>query len=438
MTLKTLLLAGGAVLGSAASASASGFQVYLGGQKNNGMGGVGVGLSLDQAAMFYNPGALAMVRGNGVTLGANASFARVAFRSENGGPQRDLQPTTTTPFGFYASFGPAEGKFKAGVAVYTPAGSRLVYADGWEGRASLTEIDLKSIYVQPTVSYALTPTLSVGAGLTILAYGSVNLQRAVQLPSSTGLIELDGTTKTGFGVNAGLLFKPSDKLSVGLKYSSRIDATVEDGDGDVRLTNVTSANGGSGAFNSRFTANKFGASIPLPANAAIGIGLMPNEKLTLGFDVIWAQWSTYKNLEFRFSGNSDLPGTDPAAPGVIGGETTSVSKRNYRDALTFRLGGQYLVAEKLTVRGGVAYDMTPVPDGYVTPETPDNDRVILTTGLTYAVSDNFGIDASYQFISVLERSQSQEELISNGTTDRIAGTYKAYVHLPGLGVYYKF
>lgn len=438
MRVKQLLLIGGAVVGATTGASANGFQVYLGGQKNNGMGGVGVGLSLDQAAMFYNPGALAMVRSNGVTLGANATFARVAFRSDNGGPQRDLQPTVSTPFGAYVSFGPSEGKFKAGVAVYTPAASRLVYAEGWEGRAALKEIDLKAIYVQPTVSYAVTPQLSLGVGLTVLAYGSVNIQRAVILPSSNGAIELDGTTKTGFGVHAGLLFKPSDKFSLGLKYSSKIDATVEDGDGDVRLTNITSANGGTGTFNSRFTANKFGATIPLPATAAAGIGVMPSEKLTLGFDVVWTQWSAYKTLDIRFSGNAGLPGTDPAAPGVIGGLTTSSSKRDYQDALTFRLGGQYQAADKLTVRGGVAYDMTPVRDGYVTPETPDNDRLILTTGLTYAVSEKFGIDASYQFIHILQRTQTQADLVSNGTTDRVAGTYDTYINLPGLGVYYNF
>ena len=83
------------MLASASAASASGFQVNLGGQKNIGMGGVGVGLSLDQSAMFLNPGALALVRANGVMLGANATFARVSFRSENGGPQRNLQPTVT-------------------------------------------------------------------------------------------------------------------------------------------------------------------------------------------------------------------------------------------------------------------------------------------------------------------------------------------------------
>ena len=440
MQVKSLLLAGGALLGSTAAASASGFQVYLGGQKNNGMGGVGVGLALDKAAMYYNPGALAMVRQNGVTLGANASFARVSFRSENGGPQRDLQSTTTTPFGFYAAFGPKEGKFKAGVAVYTPAGSKLVYADGWEGRASLTQIDLKSIYVQPTLSYAITPTLSVGAGLTILAYGSVNLQRAVQLPSSTGLIELDGKTKTRFGVNAGIFFKPSEKLSVGVKYSSKIDATVEDGEGDVRLTNLTSANGGSGTFNGRFTATKFGATIPLPATAAVGIGLMPTEKLTIGFDVVWTEWSAYKSLDFRFSGNAGLPGTDPNAPGVIGSPTgtSSSSKRSYDDALCFRLGAQYKTTDKLTLRVGAAFDQTPVKQGFVTAETPDNDRIIGTTGLSFEANEHFGVDASYQFIHILKRTQTTADLLDNGTTDRVAGTYSTFIHLPGLGFHYNF
>ena len=118
MTVKTLLLAGGTLLVSASAASANGFQVNLGGQKNIGMGSVGVGLSLDQAAMFYNPGALAMVRENGIQIGVNGAIAHVAFRSADGGPQRNLQnQPIVTPFNIYASFGPKDAKYKFGVAV---------------------------------------------------------------------------------------------------------------------------------------------------------------------------------------------------------------------------------------------------------------------------------------------------------------------------------
>ena len=422
MTVKTLLLAGGAVLVGASGAHAGGFQVYLPSQQSIGMGGVGVGLSMEQAAQFMNPGAMAMLRQNGVQFGVSATFARLAFRPASGGGQRELQNTTVTPFNLYASFGPKEGKFRAGIAVYTPYGSTLKYEKGWEGRFALSEITLRAVYVQPTVSYALTPQLSVGAGLMILAAGSVNLQRVIALPSAEGSIELDGQTKTGFGVNAGIFFKPSDKLSVGLSYRSKIDATVEDG--DVTVVNPIAA------LQSRFVGNKFRAVLPLPATFNVGIGLMPTEKLTIGLDVNLTQWSAYRALRFDFSKDGQ--------PAQVGTGTFSESKRSYEDALTFRLGGQYKVTDKLALRVGGAYDMSPVKDGYVTPETPDNNRVIGTAGVGYNITENFGLDASFMFQAILKRTQTEADLLNNGTTDRVAGTYRTNISIPGIGLRYNF
>ncbi|UOQ66600.1 OmpP1/FadL family transporter [Hymenobacter volaticus] len=415
MNFKFLLLAGGTLLSSTA-ASAGGYQVTLAGQKNNGMGGVGVGLSLDQAAMFYNPGALAMVKDRGVQLGVNATLARNAFVAEGGSQQRQLRNSTVTPFNLYAGFGPAEGKFRAGIAVYTPFGSKLQYANGWEGRTSLTDITLESIYVQPTFSYAITDQLSIGAGLMILAYGSVNLQRDIPLPDSFGHIELDGKAENKVGYNAGIFFKPSDKLSVGISYRSKIDAQVKDG--DVTFTNV------SPSFASRFEATKFGATLPLPATTSIGIGIMPNENLTIGLDANFVEWSKYRVLRFDFDKQ-------------VNGNTFSESKRFYQDALTFRVGGQYKLTSGLTVRAGGSYDMTPVKDGYVTPETPDNDRISGTLGASYSFG-KFGVDLSSQFVSIQKRTQTQQDLLNNGTTDRIAGTYKTNIVIPGLGLNYNF
>ena len=340
------------------------------------MGGVGVGLSMEQAAQFLNPGAMAMLRQNGVQVGVSATFARLSFRPASGGDQRQLENSVVTPFNLYASFGPKDGKFRAGVAIYTPYGSKLQYQPGWEGRFSLTEITLQSVYVQPTVSYAITDQLSVGAGLMILAYGSVNLQRDVSLPSAEGKITLDGKTKTGFGVNAGIYFKPSDKLSVGVSYRSKIDAKVEGG--SVTVVNPTAA------LQSRFVGDKFDATLPLPASINIGIGIMPTDKLTIGLDANLTQWSAYRALRFDF--------TKDGAPAQVGTGTFSESKRSYEDALTFRLGGEYRMNDKLALRIGGAYDMTPVKDGYVTPETPDSDRIIATAGIGYNVTKNFGIE----------------------------------------------
>ncbi|WP_035562682.1 OmpP1/FadL family transporter [Hymenobacter sp. IS2118] len=422
MKVKTLLLAGGAILVGASSANAGGFQVYLPSQQSIGMGGVGVGLSMEQAAQFMNPGAMAMLRQNGVQVGVSATFARLAFRPIAGGEQRQLENTTVTPFNLYASFGPKEGKFRAGISVYTPYGSTLKYEDGWEGRFALSEITLRAIYVQPTVSYALTDQLSVGAGLMILTTGSVNLQRVVPLPSAEGKIELDGKTKTGFGVNAGIFFKPSDKLSVGLSYRSKIDAKVRGG--DVTVSGITPA------LQGRFVGDKFDATLPLPATFNVGLGIMPTDKLTIGLDVNFTQWSEYRSLRFDFKKDG--------APAQVGAGTFSESKRSYEDALTFRVGGQYKVNDKLALRLGGAYDMTPVKDGYVTPETPDNNRIIATAGVGYNITENFGVDASFMFQAILKRTQTEADLLNNGTTDRVAGTYRTNVSIPGIGLRYNF
>lgn len=438
MTVKTLLLAGGTLLISASAASASGFQVNLGGQKNIGMGGVGVGLSLDQAAMFYNPGALAMVRENGVQVGFNAAIARSSFRSADGGDQRQLNNQLVTPFNFYAGFGPKDAKYKFGVAVYTPYGSTLKYADGWEGRYALTEITLQSVYVQPTASYAITPTLSVGAGLMILAYGSVNLQKDLPLPTGPGHITLDGKTKTQFGYNAGIFFKPSDKLSVGVSYRSKIDATVSSG--SVSYSGLPATGSASAALiNRNFTATNFTATLPLPAVASIGIGIMPTDKLTIGLDASLTFWSAYRTLDFGFSGNNGNAGTTTDAnTGLVGGNSFSTSKRFYQDALAFRVGGQYKVDDKLAVRLGASYDLSAVKDGYVGPETPDADRVIGTAGLSYQATEHFGVDASFLFEAFRQRTQTQSQLLDNGTTDRVAGTYRTDIFIPGIGLHYKF
>ena len=428
MTVKTLLLAGGTLLVSASAASASGFQVNLGGQKNIGMGGVGVGLSLDQAAMFYNPGALAMVRENGVQFGVNAALARISFRSENGGDLRSLQNAIVTPFNFYAGFGPKDAKYKFGVAVYTPYGSKVKYAEGSELRYALTEINLQSIYVQPTFSYAITPQLSIGAGLTILAYGAVNLQKDLPLPTGNGHIELDGKAKTQFGYNAGIFFKPSNQLSVGVSYRSQIDAKVESG--TVTYTGL-STGASANIINPSFTANQFAATLPLPAVASVGVGIMPTEKLTIGLDASLTFWSQYRTLDFAFSNSN-------GGTGVVGGSSFSTSKRNYQDALAFRLGGQYKVSDKLTVRAGGAYDFTAVRDGFITPETPDADRLGLSAGLSYQITDNLGVDGSFLFEALLKRTQTQQDLLNNGTTDRVAGTYRTNAYVPGIGLHYKF
>lgn len=423
MQAKSILLAGGALLASASGALASGFQIGLSGQKNIGMGGTGTGLYLDQAAQFYNPGAFAFVGYSGIQGGINMAIPRISFRAEGGGTgQENLQNKNVFPFNGYAGYRVSE-KLQVGLGAYVPFGSELHYGAGWSGRYSLTDIKLTAVYVQATAAYAITPQLGVGAGLVVLAYGDVDLQRDIPLQSQNGTTahaQLTGKADHKLGYNVGIMYKPSDKLSFGASYRSAIDAHVSDG--SIAVSNVPAVAASS------FTATRFSATLPLPDTYNFGVGVHPSENLTLAFDANLVRWSKYQSLDFAYSG------------GVLGGAsvTSSSSVRRYKDALALRLGGQYKITDKFAVRAGGFYDFACVRDGYMTPETPDADRVGLTAGFTYTVSEHFGIDGSFLFEDFRQRSQSQADLVANGTTDRVAGTYKTTISVPGIGVFYKF
>jgi len=422
MQAKSILLAGGALLAATSGAQASGFQVGLTGAKNVGMGGTGTGLYLDQASQFFNPGAFAFAP-TGFQVGGNIAIPRISFRPGDADQgQRNLQNANVFPFSGFVGFGPKEGKWRLGLGVYTPFGSELHYAQGWEGRYSLTDINLRSVTAQATVAYAITPQFSIGGGVTSLVYGDVDLQRdiPVQAQGSTqpAHAQLTGKADHRVGYNLGVMFKPSDKLSVGLSYRSAVDAHV--GDGDVKITGLPASAAGS------FTATKFDVTLPLPDVYSFGIGVRPSDKLLLAFDANLVGWSRYQSLDFRYTN------------GVLGGNTASSSKRQYQDALAFRVGGQYKVTDNFTVRAGTFYDFSAVRDGFVTPETPDADRIGVTAGLSYEFAQRFGIDASFLFEDFMKRSQSQDDLISNGTADRVAGTYKTTIAVPGVQLYVKF
>ena len=285
MKSKILALLGSTLL--TGTAMAGGYQVNLASQRQIGMGHTGTGLNTGTSSIFFNPGAMAQAR-NGVTIGASFISSKIAYQAPESNTTIQADNPTGTPFHVYGVYGITD-KFKAGIGVYTPFGSTVRWGDEWNGRFGLNELSLQAIYVQPTVSYQLTDKLGVGAGLTV-AFGSVNLQRSLPVRNSNGdegKIELDGGANTAFGFNAGIFFQPTEKLSLGLNYRSKVELEVEEG--DVTFSNIPAA--ASANFQ---PGTQFSASLPMPATLTLGIGFTPSDKLTLAVDISRVEWSAYE------------------------------------------------------------------------------------------------------------------------------------------------
>ncbi|GAO28697.1 long-chain fatty acid transport protein [Geofilum rubicundum JCM 15548] len=83
--------------------------------------------------------------------------------------------------------------------------------------------------------------------------------------------------------------------------------------------------------------------------------------------------------------------------------------------------------ELFTARLGFAYDPTPIPSDYLTPETPGANKLNYTVGASLRLASNISLDASLQYIQALEREDGY------APADFYA-TYNTNAVIPGVGL----
>ena len=415
LSLTLLALAG-------STAFAGGYRVSIQGQKQLAMGHTGVAVVNSAEVAFFNPAGMAYLDNKfNVSVGGNALFAETKFQNS----QYNWTASTSnlgTPFSVYATYRITDW-LTAGLAVYTPYGSSVEWDQNWQGAHLVNNIDLQAIFVQPTVSVRMGEHFSIGGG-PIYARGSVNFNRNITpnpLLSDNGDpadVTLDATGISAWGYNLGMMFNPSEKVRLGLNYRSEI--IMEARDGDATFSDVPVIAQGT------FSNTRFNADLPLPAEVTAGLSVQVSEKLLLAFDYNYALWSVYDALVVDFE--NSVP--------------TSVNARNYKNASTYRLGAQYVATDKFTFRAGWYFDESPVQDGYFAPETPRNDSMGFTGGLTYQVNKKLGIDFSFLYLHFDEVNNSYDHYSdpTAGTGDILpfGGTYKSSVFSPGIGITYGF
>ena len=391
---------------------AGGFQVNLQGQKQTGMGHAGIGLALDNAALVFNPGALIFVDSLG-SFSAGASFIipRTVFLDPNSTYVAQTINHTGTPLSLYANFKIKKNSpLTFGFGLYNPFGSRVQWEDDWKGQFLLREISLKTFFYQPTLSYKITEKLGIGVGY-IFANGDFSLRKGVPIQDSLGNYgeaTLAGKA-TGKGFNAGVYYKLNEKFSVGLNYRSAVKVKVENGTADFSSAQTVSQ---------YFQDSTFNTQLNLPFMASIGLGYRLNNKVKIAIDINYVGWKSYDSLNIDFAKNSDKL-ADVASP------------RLYKNTFIFRTGLQYQISEIFCIRAGAYYDQSPVKDGYLTPETPDSDKIGVSTGFSIAFKKWLYIDASLLYVEGLKRTDTNIET-------RFEATYKTKAVIPGINVGIKF
>jgi long-chain fatty acid transport protein len=395
----------------AAMAFSAGYQLNLQGLRQLAMGGGGTAMPRDASTIFYNPGGLARLEGMQAYGSVAFVMPRVQYLNQSSGVSARTENQTFTPFSVYVG-GTIKGVdgLGFGVGVYTPFGSGTKWDDNWSGRYVTQSIYLQSIFIQPTISYRINDAISIGAGY-IYAIGRADVGIALPVQDvngKDGKAELTGKAK-GMGYNVGLSLKASDRVHFGLSYRSRVDMHIEEGE-----ANFTAPSAVKGLFPN----TSFDATLPLPDVLSVGLAWKPLEKLTVQVDFNLTGWSAYDSLAFNYG----LP---------VNGSTRTSSARLYQNRLASRLGAHYQASKSLEIMLGGAYDPSPVRDGYVSPDLPDANRIVLTTGFTYKIVPKLSLLAALEYVVSEKRDASYDGAA-------FAGQYQTKAITPAIGISYDF
>ncbi len=402
-----------------ATAGASGFALLEQSASRIGTAFAGTAAAADDATtLFFNPAgmsslheaqAIALASGIEITSQLHNSGSVPAFGQPLGGSGGDAGDLNVVPGAYLVV--PLTNKFTAGIGINAPFGLALEYDDGWIGRFQALRSEIETLNVNPAVSYRLNKHVAIGAGISyqriqaeltnavnysaVVAQGVGQLVAAGQLPSSqapaviaanTGL-EGDARVRgddTAWGFNVGALFDVSDMTRIGIGYRSTMDYQVRGtiafappgtianplGAGIVAAASVPGAPLASGPVS---------VQLALPDSAIVSLRQQLNSGIALLADVAWTGWSSVQEL--RIVRDS--------------GATVSVTPERWRDVFRYALGATYDLNDALTLRAGVAYDNTPVPDATRTPRLPDPDRTWATLGMRWQPAPALSIEAGY-------------------------------------------
>jgi len=363
--LRTLAASGIALAALAAvpAQATDGYFLNGVGAKAKGMGGVAIALPQDALSVATNPAAAttmdkrvdfgveifvpdrgAEITGNGAGLngshsgnGANPfvlpEFGYVRKVSDNvavaltingnGGMNTDYE---ANPFASFGATGPAG-------------------------------VDLKQVFIAPTVAVEFAEGHSIGVSPVVLVQGfrAEGIQPFTVASSDPANFTNRGTDWSfGGGLRIGYLGELAPGVNVGAFYQSRIWDTKFD-----KYAGLFAQAGG----------------FEVPDSYGVGIGLEPVEGVKLGVDVKRIEYSNVQSV-----GNPLAPLFSGVPFGANGGPGFG-----WRDITVFKVGGSVDVSENLTLRAGYGRSENPVPQS----ETFLN---ILAPGV---VQDHFTLGATF-------------------------------------------
>ncbi|MFZ6721660.1 OmpP1/FadL family transporter [Undibacterium sp. Ji49W] len=425
--------------------------------------------AVDASTVYANPAGLTYLDGTQIVGGVTAVVPHSTFSdtgsrrftgTSSGGltTQDSYTPGMVAAPSLYVSK-KINNQWAAGFGLFVPYGTKLDYDNNWSGRYALTNVKLESINLNPSIGFKLNEQHSFGFGVSA-QFMKANLGQGVDVPGS--IAALTGTPAAatllrtivaaggnpavlagvkdghgsmdgedwGYGWNLGYLFQLDQNTRLGLSYRSSISHKLKGSAvWDFNVTNDPVVNKII-AVNSAKNNSAVLLDIHTPETFSISGFRQIDPKWAVMGDATWTRTSRLTNLNIQF-------------PGTVQGD--EVILQNWKNTWRFSAGASYKPDEKLTLRGGLAYDQSPVAGTTLRhPALPDADRVQLSFGTNWKLNDNSSVDLAYSYLHFQDVDGSYKNscspLISGctGNGELTKGTWQTRLHMISIAYNYRF
>jgi long-chain fatty acid transport protein len=409
----------------------------------------------DASSIYWNPGA--MPRAAGWTVSGGAAIIKIDgdfIQDTTFATYKGDAPTAVVPH-FFVTYRGA-GKLAYGLGVYVPYGLTSQWGDDFPGRFAAKKASLQTLYVQPNVSYQITPNWSIGGG-PVFGHSTVELVQGIDLSqqrtSATGptfgqlgiplrtefaRATLKGSA-TAFGVDLGLHGKLTPVWEMGVRFLSQLSFNYDDADATfeqrptglvLAATNLITPGGislpvdqvvaGSFATGGPLTAQKVSTQIRHPAQVQVGFAYSGFQNTTLSAEYAYVGWKSFNQLPVDFAGSA----------------TDRVLQEDYNNTSGIRLGAEYGMSGGTKLRAGFTATAAVAPDETVTPLLPEQDRSLAMIGAGVPFGGRFVLDATYARIFTPGRRGRLDERPAGSTPQQAialnAGSYSLSANILSL------
>jgi len=423
---------------ASAQANAGGFAVHEQSVYGQGTSFAGIAAGGALSSMYWNPATMTQFAGKGLEVGASGLFPFASNTPLPGSSLFGLPAVGGGTFNVGNDALLANGYFTyqfspnlwLGMSLNSPFGLSQAFPDLWAGRDyAANSSKLVTYNAAPSLAYRFNDWISVGIGAQIqhatatLNTGATIPPNAIApgVPPGPGPIFADSTLHGdgwAYGLTAGVTLTPTPTTTIGVGYRSALNQKI---DGSLLLT---------GPIVAAFSNGSIHTTVDLPDTVSLGIRQRVTPQLTLLGTAEWTNWSRI--------GTSNIL-TASGAPAIVLAKPVTIPFQ-YKDGWFFALGGEYQWSDRLTVRAGAAYEISPIDDRVRTPLIPDNNRVWASIGASWQVFRGFSFDLAYSHVWVQGPSINITAVSGNPFFDGInyIGNVNAHADVFSLAMVYRW